>query len=154
MNYSHYIFSTLRQHCFSCTKPTLLCVFLAESVLKQLLYIIIWHFYLCLICRYKSEGTFSRIFVQVSHYNQLNTFVLRNILTMALLFIEYLSQNTSRGKKVYEPPRFMSIANAIEQLLEVEQKRGESGRFLRHSFHLSIIGLIKESEMVRSYEIW
>jgi len=72
---------------------------------------------------------------------------------MALLFIEYLSQNTSRGKKVYEPPRFMSIANAIEQLLEVEQKRGESGRFLRHSFHLSIIGLIKESEMVRSYEI-
>jgi diphthine synthase len=28
-----------------------------------------------------------------------------------------------RGIKVYEPPRFMSIATAISQLLEVEEKR-------------------------------
>lgn len=35
-------------------------------------------------------------------------------------------ESLCRGKKVYEPPRFMSIVNAIEQLLEVEQKRGES----------------------------
>ncbi|KAJ8427077.1 hypothetical protein Cgig2_008946 [Carnegiea gigantea] len=35
-------------------------------------------------------------------------------------------ESLCRGKKIYEPPRFMSIVNAIEQLLEVEQKRGES----------------------------
>lgn len=35
-------------------------------------------------------------------------------------------ESLCRGKKVYEPPRFMSIANAIEQLLEVGEKCGES----------------------------
>lgn len=33
-----------------------------------------------------------------------------------------------RGKKQYEPPRFMAISVAIEQLLEVELKRGENGK--------------------------
>lgn len=33
-----------------------------------------------------------------------------------------------RGKKQYEPPRYMTINTAIEQLLEVEQMRGESGK--------------------------
>ncbi|KAH0859418.1 hypothetical protein HID58_087679 [Brassica napus] len=30
------------------------------------------------------------------------------------------------GKKQYEPPRYMTVNTAIEQLLEVEQKRGDS----------------------------
>eukprot|EP00887_Chlorella_sp_A99_P008138 scaffold12.g8138.t1 len=33
-------------------------------------------------------------------------------------------ESLARGRKVYEPPRFMSIATAIEQLLEVEAARG------------------------------
>uniref|UniRef100_A0A803LVF9 diphthine methyl ester synthase n=1 Tax=Chenopodium quinoa TaxID=63459 RepID=A0A803LVF9_CHEQI len=35
-------------------------------------------------------------------------------------------ESLCRGKKIYEPPRFMSIGTAIEQLLEVEQKCGQS----------------------------
>ncbi|KAL5778187.1 hypothetical protein ACOSP7_011113 [Xanthoceras sorbifolium] len=35
-------------------------------------------------------------------------------------------ESLCRGKKQYEPPRFMTINTAIEQLLEVEQKQGES----------------------------
>jgi diphthamide biosynthesis methyltransferase len=35
-----------------------------------------------------------------------------------------------RGRKVYEPPRFMSIKQCIEQLLEVEEKRKEGGASL------------------------
>ncbi|XP_031403427.1 probable diphthine methyl ester synthase [Punica granatum] len=35
-------------------------------------------------------------------------------------------ESLCRGKKQYEPPRFMSINTAIEQLLEVEEKSGES----------------------------
>ncbi|XP_044510224.1 probable diphthine methyl ester synthase [Mangifera indica] len=35
-------------------------------------------------------------------------------------------ESLCRGKKQYEPPRFMTIKTAIEQLLEVEQIRGES----------------------------
>ncbi|KAJ8772720.1 hypothetical protein K2173_027897 [Erythroxylum novogranatense] len=35
-------------------------------------------------------------------------------------------ESLSRGKKKYEPPRYMTISTAIEQLLEVEQGRGGS----------------------------
>lgn len=35
-------------------------------------------------------------------------------------------ESLARGKKVYEPPRFMTINTAIEQLLEVEGKHRES----------------------------
>lgn len=35
-------------------------------------------------------------------------------------------ESLCRGKKEYEPPRYMSINTAIEQLLEVEEKLGES----------------------------
>ena len=34
-------------------------------------------------------------------------------------------ESLARGKKVYEPPRFMSIRTAVEQLLEIEGKRAE-----------------------------
>ncbi|CAN6463556.1 unnamed protein product [Victoria cruziana] len=36
-------------------------------------------------------------------------------------------ESLCRGKKIYEPPRFMTIKTAIEQLLEVEQLLLESG---------------------------
>lgn len=36
----------------------------------------------------------------------------------------------SRGKKVYEPPKYMTISTAIEQLLEVEEMRKQSGMLL------------------------
>lgn len=35
-------------------------------------------------------------------------------------------ESLCRGRKQYEPPRYMTIGTAIEQLLEVEQMRGES----------------------------
>ncbi|XP_019155988.1 PREDICTED: probable diphthine methyl ester synthase [Ipomoea nil] len=35
-------------------------------------------------------------------------------------------ESLARGKKQYEPPRYMTINTAIEQLLEVEESRGES----------------------------
>lgn len=35
-------------------------------------------------------------------------------------------ESLARGRKVYEPPRFMSIATAVDQLLEIEQKRREN----------------------------
>lgn len=41
-----------------------------------------------------------------------------------------------RGRKQYEPPRYMTINTAIEQLLEIAQAREESGEFLEHLHHL------------------
>ncbi|KAK4481433.1 hypothetical protein RD792_012325 [Penstemon davidsonii] len=49
--------------------------------------------------------------------------------TLCLLDIrvkEPTLESLCRGKKVYEPPRFMTINTAIEQLLEVEQNKGET----------------------------
>lgn len=34
-------------------------------------------------------------------------------------------ESLARGRKVYEPPRFMSISTALRQLLEVEAARGQ-----------------------------
>jgi hypothetical protein len=45
-----------------------------------------------------------------------------------LIIFSLLCPLTSfRGRKQYEPPKYMTINTAIEQLLEVEQMRGESG---------------------------
>jgi len=46
--------------------------------------------------------------------------------TLCLLDIKVKEQsieNLLRGRKIYEPPRYMSINQCIEQLLEVEEKR-------------------------------
>ncbi|KAG0616491.1 hypothetical protein M758_5G119500 [Ceratodon purpureus] len=48
--------------------------------------------------------------------------------TLCLLDIRVKEQSVEalcRGKKEYEPPRYMSINTAIEQLLEVEESRAE-----------------------------
>jgi len=48
--------------------------------------------------------------------------------TLCLLDIKVKEQsveNLMRGRKVYEPPRFMTVSQALEQLREVEKNRGE-----------------------------
>lgn len=47
--------------------------------------------------------------------------------TLVLLDIKVKEQsieNMARGRLIYEPPRYMSIAQCCEQLLEIEEKRG------------------------------
>ncbi|KAJ3207607.1 diphthine synthase [Entophlyctis luteolus] len=49
--------------------------------------------------------------------------------TLCLLDIKVKEQsleNMARGRKIYEPPRFMTVNQAVEQLLEIEDKRGEN----------------------------
>ncbi|KAH9856720.1 Diphthine synthase [Lenzites betulinus] len=46
--------------------------------------------------------------------------------TLVLLDIkvkEQSEENLARGRKIYEPPRYMSIPTAVSQLIEVEEKR-------------------------------
>ncbi|ERN11949.1 probable diphthine methyl ester synthase [Amborella trichopoda] len=64
-----------------------------------------------------------------SFYEKICTNRLHGLHTLCLLDIrvkEPSIESLCRGKKCYEPPKFMTIQNAIEQLLEVEQMRGES----------------------------
>lgn len=49
--------------------------------------------------------------------------------TLILLDIKVKEQsleNMARGRKIYEPPRFMTVAQCAEQMLESEEIRGES----------------------------
>ncbi|CAG8668106.1 555_t:CDS:2 [Funneliformis caledonium] len=49
--------------------------------------------------------------------------------TLCLLDIKVKEQsieNLARGKKIYEPPRYMNVNQAIEQLLEIEEQRKEN----------------------------
>ncbi|EER00642.1 diphthine synthase, putative, partial [Perkinsus marinus ATCC 50983] len=32
-----------------------------------------------------------------------------------------------KGNEIYEPPRFMSVQTALEQLMEIDEKRGNPG---------------------------
>ncbi|KAJ3140364.1 diphthine synthase, partial [Irineochytrium annulatum] len=49
--------------------------------------------------------------------------------TLCLLDIKVKEQsleNMARGRKIYEPPRYMTVSQACSQLLEIEEKRGEN----------------------------
>ncbi|XP_022858010.1 probable diphthine methyl ester synthase [Olea europaea var. sylvestris] len=56
-------------------------------------------------------------------------------------------ESLCRGKREYEPPRYMTINTAIEQLLEIEQNRGESA----YSEDTTCVGLARvgsEDQMI------
>lgn len=42
-----------------------------------------------------------------------------------MTFIFHLFLKIHRGRKIYEPPRYMSIPTAVSQLIETESSRGE-----------------------------
>lgn len=50
---------------------------------------------------------------------------LHTLLLLDIKVKEQTMQNLLRGNKIYEPPRFMSIEQAADQLLEVQEKRDE-----------------------------
>ena len=52
-----------------------------------------------------------------------------------------------RGKKIYEPPRFMTVNTAIEQLLEVEERRGE-GAFDADSLCVGVARIGADSQQI------
>lgn len=58
-----------------------------------------------------------------------------SITTYSLIFIYLCLFLHFRGRKAYEPPRYMTINTAIEQLLEISQAREESGEYFDHSHH-------------------
>lgn len=50
-----------------------------------------------------------------------------NLHTLVLLDIkvkEISEENLARGKKIYEPPRFMKVSEAVEQIIESDQQLG------------------------------
>eukprot|EP01105_Mastigella_eilhardi_P028121 TRINITY_DN9052_c0_g1_i1.p2 TRINITY_DN9052_c0_g1~~TRINITY_DN9052_c0_g1_i1.p2 ORF type:complete len:275 (-),score=92.93 TRINITY_DN9052_c0_g1_i1:55-798(-) len=48
---------------------------------------------------------------------------LHTLVLLDLKVKEQSEENLMRGRKIYEPPRFMTVNRAIEQMLEVEERR-------------------------------
>jgi diphthine synthase len=68
-----------------------------------------------------------------SFYDKIQENTKLGLHTLCLLDIkvkEPTLESLARGRKVYEPPRYMTINQAIEQLLEVEAKRQEKGKYI------------------------
>lgn len=63
-----------------------------------------------------------------SFYDKLVANRKANLHTLCLLDIKVKEQtleNLMKGRKVYEPPRFMTVAQALQQLLDIEEYRKE-----------------------------
>ncbi|RXW20441.1 hypothetical protein EST38_g5424 [Candolleomyces aberdarensis] len=63
-----------------------------------------------------------------SYYDRVKENVKLGMHTLVLLDIkvkEQSEENLARGRKIYEPPRYMSIPTAVSQLLETEASRQE-----------------------------
>ena len=70
--------------------------------------------------------------------------------TLCLLDIkmkEVSDANLARGRMIYEPPRFMSVNTCIEQLLEVEEKRGE-GAFAATSACVGLARMGRDDQFI------
>ncbi|KIL00877.1 hypothetical protein PAXRUDRAFT_128827 [Paxillus rubicundulus Ve08.2h10] len=63
-----------------------------------------------------------------SFYDRINENSGLGLHTLVLLDIkvkEQSEENLARGRKIYEPPRYMSVPQAVSQLLEIESLRNE-----------------------------
>ena len=50
---------------------------------------------------------------------------LHTLLLLDIKVKEQSLENLARGRKIFEPPRFMTVAQCAAQMLETEQSRGE-----------------------------
>jgi len=82
---------------------------------------------------YKFGQTVSLVFFTPSwrpssFYHRISENAKLGLHTLVLLDIkikEQSEENLARGRKIYEPPRYMSIPTALEQMKEVEEEVGE-----------------------------
>lgn len=51
---------------------------------------------------------------------------LHTLLLLDIKVKEQSLENLARGRKIYEPPRYMTVAQCASQMLEIEESRGES----------------------------
>jgi len=64
-----------------------------------------------------------------SFYDRIKENVGIGLHTLILLDIKVKEQsleNMARGRKIYEPPRYMTVAQCAEQMLEIEEERREA----------------------------
>ncbi|XP_028300276.1 diphthine methyl ester synthase [Gouania willdenowi] len=79
--------------------------------------------------------------------------------TLCLLDIKMKEQNIEnmmRGKKIYEPPRFMTVPQAANQLLQIIQRRREEGEELGLTEDTVCVGVARlgsEEQVIRTAKL-
>ena len=71
---------------------------------------------------------FTETWKPASFYDRLKENHQIGLHTLVLLDIKVKEQsleNLARGRKIYEPPRFMTVAQCASQMLEIEAERGD-----------------------------
>ncbi|KAI9591615.1 diphthine synthase [Syncephalis fuscata] len=87
-----------------------------------------------------------------SFYPKIQENVQIGLHTLCLLDIkvkEPTLESLARGRPVYEPPRYMTINQAVEQLLEIEEKRGEKA-YTADTIAIGVARLGGETQLMRA----
>jgi diphthine methyl ester synthase len=86
-----------------------------------------------------------------SFYDRIKENVSIGLHTLILLDIKVKEQsleNMARGRKVFEPPRFMTVSQCAQQMLEIEEERKE-GVYTKDSIAIGVARLgSKEQKMI------
>lgn len=71
--------------------------------------------------------------------------------TLVLLDIKVKEQsleNMARGRKIYEPPRYMTVAQCAQQMLEIEEDVKKEGVYSKESLAVGVARVGAEDQMI------
>jgi diphthine synthase len=86
-----------------------------------------------------------------SFYDRVAENVSIGLHTLVLLDIKVKEQsleNMARGRKIYEPPRYMTVAQCAQQMLEVEEEIKKEGVYGRESLAVGVARVGAENEKI------
>ena len=57
-------------------------------------------------------------------------------------------ENMARGRKIYEPPRYMTVAQCAEQMIEIEEEVKKEGVYSRESLAVGVARVGAEDQKI------
>jgi diphthine synthase len=86
-----------------------------------------------------------------SFYDRIKENVSIGLHTLVLLDIKVKEQsleNMARGRKIYEPPRYMTVAQCAQQMLEIEEEVKKEGVYTRDSLAVGVARVGAEDQKI------
>ncbi|KAF2267402.1 diphthine synthase-like protein [Lojkania enalia] len=86
-----------------------------------------------------------------SFYDRIKENVSIGLHTLVLLDIKVKEQsleNMARGRKIYEPPRYMTVAQCAQQMLEIEEEVKKEGIYSRSSLGVGVARVGGEDQTI------
>jgi diphthine synthase len=86
-----------------------------------------------------------------SFYDRIKENVSIGLHTLVLLDIKVKEQsleNMARGRKIYEPPRYMTVAQCAQQMLEIEEDVKQEGVYNKDSLAVGVARVGAEDQQI------